>query len=153
MLSLLSALYMSSAKVNCFSLFMHCVRFALFLARLKVGNNIAAKIAMIAITTNNSIKVNAGLFRGVEPLTANSCRPDPRREDVTFETRNIIVSFNTLIVFPLSVHRESMEHLSSVCRPVDVLARPLSWPCCLDLVKWYSCTRSAIGSSTGFWLH
>ena len=32
---------------------------ALFLARPKAGNNIAARIAMIAMTTSNSINVNA----------------------------------------------------------------------------------------------
>jgi len=34
---------------------------ARILARLKAGNNIAANIAMIAMTTNNSISVNPGL--------------------------------------------------------------------------------------------
>src|SRR5947207_970736 len=33
-----------------------------FFARAKAGNNIAAKIAMIAMTTNNSISVNALVF-------------------------------------------------------------------------------------------
>jgi hypothetical protein len=35
--------------------------FARSFARAKAGNNIAARIAMMAITTNNSIKVNARL--------------------------------------------------------------------------------------------
>src|SRR6266496_4397700 len=39
------------------SLLMHWVRNALDLARASTGNNIAARIAMIAITTNNSIRV------------------------------------------------------------------------------------------------
>jgi len=36
--------------------------FALSLARDNAGSNIAARIAMMAITTNNSIKVNAHLL-------------------------------------------------------------------------------------------
>jgi len=35
----------------------HPIVFALFLALDKAGSNIAAKIAMMAITTNNSISV------------------------------------------------------------------------------------------------
>jgi len=44
------------------------IPWALSFARLKAGSNIAARIAMIAITTSNSIKVNppgrAGGFNG-----------------------------------------------------------------------------------------
>jgi hypothetical protein len=36
---------------------MHCVAWALCLAFASAGNSIAAKIAMMAITTNSSIKV------------------------------------------------------------------------------------------------
>ena len=38
---------------------MHEARFARSLARAKAGSNIAARIAMMAMTTSNSIKVNA----------------------------------------------------------------------------------------------
>lgn len=44
---------------SCFRLFMQTVRLAFSLALAKAGNSIAARIAMIAITTSNSIKVNA----------------------------------------------------------------------------------------------
>jgi hypothetical protein len=37
----------------------HCVLFAAVLACAKTGNKIAAKIAMIAMTTSNSMSVNA----------------------------------------------------------------------------------------------
>src|SRR5262245_15200582 len=40
-------------------LFTHWIPWALALALLSAGNSRAAKMAMIAITTNNSIKVNA----------------------------------------------------------------------------------------------
>ena len=40
----------------------YCVLHGLDFARAKAGNNIAAKIAMIAMTTNNSISVNALVF-------------------------------------------------------------------------------------------
>jgi len=39
-------------------LFRQDIPCALLLALLKAGNNIAARIAMMAMTTNNSIKVN-----------------------------------------------------------------------------------------------
>ena len=39
---------------------MHLARCALFFALLSKGNSIAAKMAMMAITTNNSINVKAG---------------------------------------------------------------------------------------------
>jgi hypothetical protein len=38
---------------------MQAVRLAFSLARLKAGNNIAARIAMIAMTTSSSINVKA----------------------------------------------------------------------------------------------
>lgn len=43
-------------------LLVHLIRNALSLARESAGNNIAAKMAMMAITTSSSIKVKA---RGV----------------------------------------------------------------------------------------
>ncbi len=46
------------ARVNCFKLLRHFVRVAFTLALLSTGRSIAAKIAMMAITINNSIKVN-----------------------------------------------------------------------------------------------
>ena len=42
---------------------MQAVCLALDFARANAGNNSAAKMAMIAMTTNNSIKVNASLVR------------------------------------------------------------------------------------------
>jgi len=47
------------ASVCCLMLFMQAVRLAFSFARDKAGNNIAARIAMIAITTNSSINVKA----------------------------------------------------------------------------------------------
>ena len=51
----------------CRRLFEHAIRFALSLARAKAGSNIAAKIAMMAITTKSSIKVNARLRKIAPP--------------------------------------------------------------------------------------
>jgi hypothetical protein len=42
-------------------LFRHFVRFALALARESAGSNMLARIAMMAITTSNSINVNPDL--------------------------------------------------------------------------------------------
>src|SRR5215475_4628743 len=55
----LSVVYMATPIINCFSLLMQLMPSALVLARAKAGSNIAAKMAMMAITTNNSIRVNA----------------------------------------------------------------------------------------------
>lgn len=44
---------------SCFKLLRQVVFFAAALAWAKTGNRIAAKIEMIAITTNNSIRVKA----------------------------------------------------------------------------------------------
>src|SRR5271167_3803803 len=57
MTSLLSSVYIAQQSWNCFKLFMHCRAWALVLALLKAGNSIAARMAMMAITTSNSIRV------------------------------------------------------------------------------------------------
>src|SRR5262252_4551419 len=49
---------MDVASANCFSLFRHEIFCAFSLAHDKAGKSIAARIAIIAITTSNSIKVN-----------------------------------------------------------------------------------------------
>ena len=43
---------------------------ALLFALAKAGNSIAARIAMMAMTTNNSINVKACLYRGGLPRAA-----------------------------------------------------------------------------------
>ncbi len=50
---------MIHAVCNCFMLFMHATFCAFDLAEERAGNNIAARIAMMAMTTSSSIKVNA----------------------------------------------------------------------------------------------
>src|ERR1051325_5527053 len=57
--SLLSSVYMCQHSCNCFMLLRHWVVLALALAFASAGNNIAARIAMMAMTTNNSINVKA----------------------------------------------------------------------------------------------
>src|SRR6185436_3784129 len=49
--------------MHCRILFLHEVRCAFSFAPPKAGNSNAARIAMIAITTRSSIKVNAGGHR------------------------------------------------------------------------------------------
>src|SRR5882757_9653425 len=56
---LLSPLYMTQPRVNCLSSFMQDIAWAFCLALLNAGNSNEARMAMIAITTSNSIKVNA----------------------------------------------------------------------------------------------
>src|SRR6266404_3051659 len=50
---------MTHATVSCFWLLKHVAACALSFALLKAGSNIAARMAIIAITTSNSIRVNA----------------------------------------------------------------------------------------------
>src|SRR6185312_9467293 len=66
-LPLASPLYITQAVFSCRMLFMHDIRWALVLAIVSAGSNNAAKIAMMAITTSNSISVNAR-FVFVRPI-------------------------------------------------------------------------------------
>src|SRR5678816_1197170 len=50
-------------KVICLRLLIQFVWSALALARASAGSSIAARIAMMAITTSNSIRVNAEMLR------------------------------------------------------------------------------------------
>src|ERR1035437_962324 len=57
---------MATPSCNCFLLLRHMVCQALLLARAKAGRSKAARMAMMAITTSNSIKVKAFRGDGVE---------------------------------------------------------------------------------------
>ena len=54
-----SPAYMIQASESCFWLLTQVIDWALSLARLKAGSNIAAKMAMMAITTRSSMRVKA----------------------------------------------------------------------------------------------
>jgi hypothetical protein len=57
--------YIINAVPICLRLDRQAVFLAFSLARLKTGKRIAARIAMIAMTTNNSINVNPFLFSNI----------------------------------------------------------------------------------------
>src|SRR5262245_47585087 len=61
-LSPLSPDQIRKARPHCFSLLTHWMRRARALALARAGSNMAAKIAIIAITTSSSIKVNARIL-------------------------------------------------------------------------------------------
>src|SRR5439155_7207148 len=61
--SSLSPVNMCVAVSNCLLLFKSMLCCALFLALLSAGRSIAARMAMMAITTRSSISVNASIFR------------------------------------------------------------------------------------------
>src|SRR5882724_6737094 len=61
-----SLAYNCQPNINCLFWFKHWIPWALCLAFARAGKSIAAKMAMMAMTTNNSIKVKPG-GRGVEP--------------------------------------------------------------------------------------
>src|SRR6516162_8319369 len=56
-MSWLSSEYMIQANPNCFWLLMQVAVVALSFARLRAGSSIAARMAMMAMTTSNSINV------------------------------------------------------------------------------------------------
>jgi hypothetical protein len=60
--SLLSFAYRHQQRLSCFALLTQRMLVALALALVNAGSSMAAKIAMIAITTSSSIKVNASGF-------------------------------------------------------------------------------------------
>ena len=66
--SSLSLEYISIAVPHCFRLFIQLAVCPRLRALFNAGSSIAARMAMIAITTNSSIKVNALLGRGEKLL-------------------------------------------------------------------------------------
>jgi hypothetical protein len=57
--SLLSPAYMTMPRVNCLTLDTHLIWCAFSLALAKAGSSMAARMAMMAMTTKSSIKVKA----------------------------------------------------------------------------------------------
>src|ERR1035438_10563506 len=79
---LLSSAYMIQANVNCFWLLRQVTRSAFCLAFASAGSNSAARMAMMAITTSNSISV--------KPLFPVSDRKvDERSEEHTSELQSL----------------------------------------------------------------
>src|SRR5205807_1662373 len=73
-ISPLSLPYMRADSMICRSLFMHCVALAFCLAAASAGNSIAARMAMMAMTTSNSMRVKAGrLIRFFEQDSFMDC--------------------------------------------------------------------------------
>src|SRR6266545_4210491 len=72
--------------MSCLVLFMHRMACALIFALLKAGSSIAARMAMMAITTSSSIRVKPSFSLGPEKQLARN----PVNED-----------FSDFIVFPL----------------------------------------------------
>src|SRR5581483_4135518 len=73
---------MFHASINCLVLFMHPIPCAWALDRASAGNSIAARIAMIAMTTSNSIRVNPRCDLSVVKLPRNL----PRQNTLIFQT-------------------------------------------------------------------
>jgi hypothetical protein len=64
---------MAAPRFNCLTLDSEDVDFADFFAWAKTGKRIAARMAMIAITTSSSMRVNAFFFR--EHLETSTLEP------------------------------------------------------------------------------
>jgi hypothetical protein len=73
--SLLSVVKRLKPNPSCRNWFTHWMRWALALAAARVGSSIAAKIAMMAITTNSSIRVKP---RPERPRTARAAGLPPK---------------------------------------------------------------------------
>src|SRR5688572_20679288 len=58
--------HMRRARLTCLRLFTHAMRFALSLLEASAGRSNPARIAMIAITTSNSMSVNADEYSGLD---------------------------------------------------------------------------------------
>jgi hypothetical protein len=56
-----SSAYIVSESPSCFMLFVHWMRLAASLALARAGSNMPARIAMMAMTTSSSMRVNAAL--------------------------------------------------------------------------------------------
>src|SRR6478609_2552091 len=67
-LSPLSLAYMKKAKAICLLLFKQATALAFCFALDKAGKSIAARIAMMAITTNSSMRVNPPVDRWEERM-------------------------------------------------------------------------------------
>src|SRR5262245_10216296 len=67
---------MVNARPNCLRLLMHAVRCAFSLALDNAGSNMAARIAMMAMTTSSSINVNPPARSSSERDLTFWCRSD-----------------------------------------------------------------------------
>src|SRR6266699_1168677 len=78
----LSSRYVSQPTVNCLRLLRQATSYALVLARERTGSSMAARIAIMAITTRSSIRVNArngGTPRIGESREFRSPKTQPRQ--------------------------------------------------------------------------
>jgi hypothetical protein len=75
MFPLFSPLYMIQAVCNCFKLFMHATFCAFDLAEESAGSSIAARIAMMVMTTSSSINEKARCFFIKSIRTINHSQP------------------------------------------------------------------------------
>src|SRR5947207_15564339 len=75
------------AIASCLELFMHEVAWARAFALLSAGNNMLARIAMIAMTTSNSINVKPGCPRRQPALPAAPLFCSVFIDDLLFRAR------------------------------------------------------------------
>src|SRR6266850_4028161 len=94
----LSLAYKLTDNPHCLKLEVQLMTFALYLARASAGSSMAARMAMMAMTTNNSIKVNPspvfliGFFmpepfiRSKGGRTPEFCHPNYHQPSITVKT-------------------------------------------------------------------
>src|SRR5580765_8201976 len=66
--------YVCHARINCLLLLTHAICRALHLALLSAGKSMAARMAMMAMTTNSSMRVKARAARAPLPEATAPCR-------------------------------------------------------------------------------
>src|SRR5579862_2440471 len=115
-----SSAYIVHANPICFRLLMLAVFLAAILAWANTGNRIAARIAMIAITTSSSMRVNARAERywGVRVLGYWIPRSFPDRRP----PRCTVSRANTLAPEYLNTCMSNLR-LASVSLPVEALEK------------------------------
>src|SRR5260221_136647 len=125
--SLLSPAYIVHESVSCRSLLRHRARLAVPLALASAGNNMLARIPMMAMTTNSSISVNP--VRGRKLLTT-------RRNMDLASCKNKLARHIFIKRFPMRLPQKTNPVASALCDRIfggdgpsaeeALLARPLT---------------------------
>src|SRR3974390_2460300 len=88
--SVKSSPYICHPVLNCLLLFRQMMPWALDLALLRAGSSIAARMAMMAITTSNSMSVNARQL-----AAENRPEPNARVQRLEFNAFGVMGSLRT----------------------------------------------------------
>src|SRR6266487_1480792 len=91
----------------CLRLFVHTIRNAFALAMLSAGSNNAARMAMIAMTTSNSISVNAVSVS--EESLPGICPIDSAPARICIMMLELLLQSSLLLLIPVALDNVSQE--------------------------------------------